>query len=531
MRTDTSIHTIKLKRVLALLVAIAYCSIALCAKHDIPRILDKLDKYVHNWEEYATRNDRALMQMEKSLSTASPKQQVKTYEKLVCEYRHVNVDSALRCIDDGRRLAHEMGDSISVQRFYILEYTVMPIYGLVKDAIDQYEGMSVDSVYAVNKELYFNAGDLIYKYAADFYKRPENKMLYADKSEQSVDSLLKYMDKKDPEYRFQLLNLEFSRNSSTKALKEMETLLLSIPFESHLYARTAAIIGQTYLKDSYHIDDGIYYLALSAMSDIATGNRETTSLHRLGKLLYDRKDITRSYEYLTLSLAIAVQSGSRLRSIEIAEALPLVFATTQDMERKSTRNMTLVVIALSILLIVSGALMLFFERNRRRLARMKVRLQNSVTLKDQYIRKILSLCGVYLSALEDFNRIAGRKIKAGQVVDLLNMIESGKIMRDQLQNFYEVFDSAFLMVYPDFVNEVNKLFEDNKQVAVPEGERLTPELRILAFMRLGLDDSSQISKFLGLSLNTIYTYRNKMKTRARDRDSFEQHIRSIGSIE
>ena len=175
--------------------------------------------------------------------------------------------------------------------------------------------------------------------------------------------------------------------------------------------------------------------------------------------------------------------------------------------------------------------MLFFERNRRRLARMKVRLQNSVTLKDQYIRKILSLCGVYLSALEDFNRIAGRKIKAGQVVDLLNMIESGKIMRDQLQNFYEVFDSAFLMVYPDFVNDVNKLFEENKQVAVPEGERLTPELRILAFMRLGLDDSSQISKFLGLSLNTIYTYRNKMKTRARDRDLFEQHIRNIGSIE
>ncbi len=230
-------------------------------------------------------------------------------------------------------------------------------------------------------------------------------------------------------------------------------------------------------------------------------------------------------------MAIAVQSGSRLRSIEIAEALPLVFATNQDMERTSARNMTIVVIALSILLIVSGVLMLFFERNRRRLARMKVRLQNSVTLKDQYIRKILSLCGVYLSALEDFNRIAGRKIKAGQVVDLLNMIESGKIMRDQLQNFYEVFDSAFLMVYPDFVNDVNKLFEENKQVAVPEGERLTPELRILAFMRLGLDDSSQISKFLGLSLNTIYTYRNKMKTRARDRDLFEQHIRNIGSIE
>ena len=507
------------------------CVIAFCAKPDIPNVLNRLDKYVKDWEQYATRNDRALRQMEKSLTTASPKQQVETYENLVCKYRHVNVDSALRCIDGGRKLAREMGDSAYVQRFNILEYTVMPIYGLVKDAIDQYEGLSVANVYPANKELYFNAGDLIYKYAADFYRRPENKQLYADKSDQSVDSLLKYMDKSNPEYRFQLLNREFSRSSSTNTIKDMETLLQSIPFESHLYARTAAIIGQTYLKDSYHIDEGIYYLAVSAMSDISTGNRETTSLHRLGKLLYDRKDIARSYEYLTLSLAIAVQSGSRLRSIEIAEALPLVFATNQDMERTSARNMTIVVIALSILLIVSGVLMLFFERNRRRLARMKVRLQNSVTLKDQYIRKILSLCGVYLSALEDFNRIAGRKIKAGQVVDLLNMIESGKIMRDQLQNFYEVFDSAFLMVYPDFVNDVNKLFEENKQVAVPEGERLTPELRILAFMRLGLDDSSQISKFLGLSLNTIYTYRNKMKTRARDRDLFEQHIRNIGSIE
>ena len=515
-----------------LLLSILACNIfSLSAAPNVPEVLDKLDRYVRDWGEYAERNDNALKRMEHSLTAKKPDDQLRTYENLVCEYRHVNVDSALRCIDGGRQLARELGDRVYTQRFDILEYTVMPIYGLVKDAIDLYESIPSDSVYTANKELYYNAGDLIYKYAADFYTRQETKRLYTNKSNESVDSLLRYLDKDDPEYKFQLLNREITRDASTARLKDMERLLESIPFETHLYARTAAIIGQTYLKDSYHIDEGIYYLALSAMSDIATGNRETTSLHRLGKLLYDRKDIERSYNYLTLSLAIAVQSGSRLRSIEIAEALPLVFATTRDMERSNTRHIIMIVMALSVLLIVSGALLVFFERNRRRLARMKSRLQNAVSLKDQYIRKILSLCGVYLSALEDFNRIAGRKIKAGQVVDLLNMVESGKIMRDQLQNFYAVFDSAFLMVYPDFVNEVNKLFAADKQVAVPEGERLTPELRILAFMRLGLDDSSQISKFLGLSLNTIYTYRNKMKVRAIDRDNFEQNIRDIGSIQ
>ena len=167
MKMKTSRHPI-IKRTGILLVAMIHCVIALCAKPDIPNILSRLDKYVEDWEQYATRNDQALRQMEKSLATASPKRQVETYEKLVCEYRHVNVDSALRCIDGGRKLAREMGDSAYVQRFNILEYTVMPIYGLVKDAIDLYERLSVQNVYPANKELYFNAGDLIYKYAADF---------------------------------------------------------------------------------------------------------------------------------------------------------------------------------------------------------------------------------------------------------------------------------------------------------------------------------------------------------------------------
>lgn len=117
----------KTKRPFVLLAAMACCAIALCAKPNIPNVLNRLDSYVQDWEEYATRNDRALKQIEKSLSTASPKQQIEIYEKLVCEYRHVNVDSALRCIDGGRKLANEMGDSLSVQRFNILEYTVLPI--------------------------------------------------------------------------------------------------------------------------------------------------------------------------------------------------------------------------------------------------------------------------------------------------------------------------------------------------------------------------------------------------------------------
>lgn len=47
-------------------------------------------------------------------------------------------------------------------------------------------------------------------------------------------------------------------------------------------------------------------------------------------------------------------------------------------------------------------------------------------------------------------------------------------------------------------------------------------------MRLGFDDSSRIAKFMGLSINTIYAYRNRLRSRAIDRDSFESDIMKIG---
>ena len=63
-----------------------------------------------------------------------------------------------------------------------------------------------------------------------------------------------------------------------------------------------------------------------------------------------------------------------------------------------------------------------------------------------------------------------------------------------------------------------------------DGNKLTSELRILAFMRLGMDDSTQMARFLRLSLNTIYTYRNRKRSKAKNRDTFEQDIAKIGSI-
>jgi len=72
--------------------------------------------------------------------------------------------------------------------------------------------------------------------------------------------------------------------------------------------------------------------------------------------------------------------------------------------------------------------------------------------------------------------------------------------------------------------------KDGTRLGDENAGQLTPELRILAFMRLGLDDSSKIARFLNLSVNTVYTYRNRMKNRASDRDNFEAMVMEIGRL-
>ncbi len=76
---------------------------------------------------------------------------------------------------------------------------------------------------------------------------------------------------------------------------------------------------------------------------------------------------------------------------------------------------------------------------------------------------------------------------------------------------------------------VNALLLPDCQIELKDGEKLNTDLRILAFMRLGIEESARIAQVLNYSLNTIYAYRNRLKARAINRDTFEADIMKIDS--
>ncbi|MDE6122765.1 MAG: hypothetical protein K2F76_05940, partial [Duncaniella dubosii] len=89
----------------------------------------------------------------------------------------------------------------------------------------------------------------------------------------------------------------------------------------------------------------------------------------------------------------------------------------------------------------------------------------------------------------------------------------------------------FLAIYPTFINDVNALLAPEKRVVTPARNVLTTELRVLAFTRLGVDDTAKVARFLGVTLNTVYTYRNKLRNKAIRRDTFDADVMKIGIIE
>ena len=218
-----------------------------------------------------------------------------------------------------------------------------------------------------------------------------------------------------------------------------------------------------------------------------------------------------------------------MRMLESARSLPYIEQAYARKAAEAHRRDMWIMAGMAVLVIVLIGSLVALRVEMKRMSRLQERLRSANKAKEVYISQFLTLCSVYMDKLKQFSKLVTRKIGAGQVDDLYRMAKNGKFVEEESREFYEVFDNAFLHIYPTFIDEVNALLRPDEQIIPKEGERLNTDLRILAFMRLGIEDSSSIAQVLNYSLNTIYAYRNRLKARAIDRENFERNIMGIGS--
>ena len=231
-----------------------------------------------------------------------------------------------------------------------------------------------------------------------------------------------------------------------------------------------------------------------------------------------------------MALNNAVESRA---SVRVASTSRLLTIVDEDHNSQIAQWRTWMYSVMIVLLMCVGALIVsvvFLRRQLRRVARMRGELRDANATKDIYIGQFMTLCSIYMDKLKQFSKLANRKISAGQIDELYKLTKSNKFIEDQSVEFYQAFDEAFLHIYPNFVDSVNALLRPEERITLGDNENLNTDLRILAFMRLGIDDTNRVAQILNLSVNTIYAYRNRLRNRAINRATFEQDILAINSF-
>ena len=374
------------------------------------------------------------------------------------------------------------------------------------------------------------------------------------------DSLFSVIDHQSQDYLMNKVPELKDQNKLEEARKLCEQWIKSVKPDSHDYA----IAAYYYWMVCSNENEGQYWLGQSALCDVRNAVMDQASLLALAENLNAAGDLERSYKYIRFTWDSNNRFNTRMRSWQITPILTVIENNYQKAVERNTSVLVMSIVAVSILaLLLLGVLLFLHRRNHqlgiarndlknsndelaeanrrlatqteelstlnRQLSTLNSQLTESNRVKEEYIGRFMSLCSQYIDKIDDFRKMVNKKMKNKELDELFRLSKSTELKERELEELYQNFDSVFLHLFPNFVNDFNALLQPDVQIHPKEDNRLTTEIRIFALIRLGIEDSSKIAEFLHYSVNTIYNYRARIKNGAIDnRESFERRIKQLG---
>lgn len=499
---------------------------------EVKEVLSRLDKELAKRHIYIENRRSGIDSLQSVLSSDNmdPHDKLAIYLSLGDSYNAFNTDSALTFYTHGLELAHSLSIDSVASRFELRRATYMPLLAFISQAIDCFEKIDVESLPLGMYQEYYDAARQMYFYIASYYvDYPEIHDGYMAKAHDAQAKLITFLKAGSPRYMLNQGEYYYYQQEYSKAKTILMLLIDILPEEDNLYARACHLLADiSNARGEHH--SYVYYLALSSIADTKGATLEISSLQELGRIMYLNGDINHAYDYLSTALSEAVECNAPLRIVQSSQVFPIIENAHKAEMKASKTRIYIIISIMAMLLVILGTTLYILHRKNRQVNKMAVRLEEANSTKDVYITQFLNLCSIYMDKLNQFNKMVNRKITTGKVEDLIKITKHGKFIEEQSKEFYDVFDDAFLHIYPNFVKDVNKLLRSDEQIVLREGEKLNTDLRIIAFMRLGIEESSRIAQMLNYSVYTIYTYRNKLRNRAISRDSFESDVMKIKSV-
>lgn len=528
-------------------------------------ILQELDKTLDEADRYVQIRLSHIASLEKMLHTSNItlKQQYNIYKSLYNEYYAFQFDRAMDMLDKRANISKQMGNKalmIDDQIDRAMLYTLSGMYFEAGDMLDNH----IDTL-KLSQEQMVRYYEIQQRFHSDFYhytSDSEARTRSGIKKGYYRQRILDITSTDDPIHQHIIMRNFMDSGQWNEAETINISLLSKYQPDQHEFAKYAYDRARI-LEALERRDEMREWFARSAMADIRTATKDNASLCSLAQSLLEIKDIDHAFRYITISLNDAIFYNAKLRPWQISYIMPQIeqaYHAQQQInnehllsERRYANNLLIIISILAALLhgicVYMAALLNRSRRNSRKIKEMNERisctndklqslnkqlaevngqLSEANTVKEEYIALFLSMCSDYIEKLKTMQRDVRRKLSQGKVTELEKEVSSSSLMDKELNNFYEMFDNAFLNLYPNFVEEFNALLKPEAHIEPKRSEKLNTELRIFALIRLGINDSSRIAALLRYSVNTIYNYRARIKNNAlSNRESFEERIKTI----
>lgn len=382
--------------------------------------------------------------------------------------------------------------------------------------------------------------------------------VFSDQARYYRDRLFELLPMDSFDYRILRVQQFLERGELDKAERILVLMEDEYQPDSYELAVISSLIAELYERKG-DTEMQLHYAIKSALYEVRAGVRDDTSLNSLAVLLFNEGDVSSAFRMSRAALDFALAYNAKTRVWQVASMLPTIeSAYRAQQQRQNNRIYIFLTVALVMaMMLVVIHLVQRIQRDKldqaqrqlqeannhlvenneslqaanRQLSQLNGDIAEANTVKEEYIALFLRVYSECIDKMEGLQRRVRKLATHDNLKELKRELSNTDLVDEELGQFYEMFDNAFLRLYPNFVSEFNSLLEEDARIELKKDEKLNTELRIFALIRLGISDSSKIAALLRYSVNTIYNYRAKVKNRACvSREEFEERIKKIGSF-
>lgn len=459
------------------------------------------------------------------------------------EYKSFNYDSSYIYAGKLREIATQLHDPARVLQAKLKGSFALLSAGLFKEAADSLNSITIQSIHdSLRTEYYLLMGRLYYD-LSDFSNDNYHTAGYVEKGNRFLDSALQLLPTQSFQYSYFSGLKDIKSDNNESALANYRTLINRPGLSQHEIALTASTLSDIYIQTN-ELDTAIVLLIKAAIADIKSSTKETAAAFNLANLLYKKGDVKNASSCIQLAVSDATFYGARHRKVKVSDILPLIEGERLSLVENQKQTLTIYAVIVTLLLFGVVALIIIVLRQIKKLEAAKKiiteahhkeqdinhRLSEANKIKEEYIGYFFNVNSEFFDKIERFKKSLEQKVSDRKLDEIRSLVNSINL-RVEKEYLVQNFDRVFLKLFPNFVAEFNALFAEENQVELKEGELLNTDLRIFALIRMGIHDNEKIARVLQYSVNTINTYKTKIKNRSLiSNEEFEKKIMEIKAL-